>query len=231
MNEQELSVPVPIQQAEPAPVPIGSTARRPGRALRVSALVALMAFAAVLLGYLAWDDSRYHDRAAQETRRAARLTSEVHLAQNEVASLNLQLASAQNDNARLRTEAHNPTLAMWNSCGGPCMISPTSVRVGSVPDTFQLQIKFTADVPVRVYLFTFRQWTQFDACGFNARCVSGSYKVYDAATSLSQNVDAAEGCAGYVWVLQSDREGTIKPDVKVHYQPASQPTGVCAVNP
>jgi hypothetical protein len=32
-------------------------------------------------------------------------------------------------------------------------------------------------------------------------------------------------------VLQADRQGTIKPDVKIHYLPADHPTGVCAQSP
>lgn len=229
MSEQEFEFPVESATPRETPIALASTRRSP--ALRAWALVALTTCAVALLGYLGWDDVRFHDKAAQQTARAAGLSTEVTMLKSEQASLNQELTAVQSDNARLLSQARNPTLAMWNSCGGPCTIAPNSVRVGSVPDTFQLQINFTADVPIRAYVFTFHQWTQFDACGFNIRCVSGSYRNFNAAMSLSQNVDEAEGCSGYVWVLQSDREGTIKPDVKVRYQPASQPTGVCTFNP
>jgi len=222
----------PVQLAPPAsgiatPVTVGR-----GPRLRSRALVALMVTCAVaLLGYLAWDDSRTHQQQTEETRRADTLTRQVRAVTGEASRLNSELTALRDENTRLRTQASNPTLPMWNSCGGPCTIAPNSVRVGSVPDTFQLQINFTADVPIRTYIFTFRQWAQFDQCGFAVRCVTGSYRAFDAATSFSQTVDEAEGCSAYVWVLQSDRQGTIKPDVRVHYQPASQPTGICAVNP
>lgn len=117
---------------------------------------------------------------------------------------------------------------MWNACAGPCTIGPDQVRVGSVPDTFQLLLTFTADVPVRSYVFTFHQWTQFDGCGFAVRCVTGGYQAFDAATSVDTTFAEAEGCSGYVWVLLADRAGTIKPDVRVRYQPADHPTGVCS---
>ena len=117
---------------------------------------------------------------------------------------------------------------MWNACAGPCVIGPNAMRVGSVPDTFQLLLTFTADVPVHAYVFTFHQWTQFDNCGFAARCVTGAYQAYDPATAVDTTFADAEGCSAYVWVMQADREGTIKPDVRVHYQPADHPTGVCA---
>ena len=229
MSEQEFEFPVESATPMGTPIALASTRRSP--ALRAWALVALTTCAVALLGYLGWDDVRFHDKAAQQTARAAGLSTEVMMLKSEQARLNQELTAVQGDNARLLSQARNPTLAMWNSCGGPCTIAPNSVRVGSVPDTFQLQINFTADVPVRTYIFTFRQWAQFDQCGFTTRCVTGSYRAFDAATSFSQTVDEAEGCSAYVWVLQADRQGTIKPDVRVHYQPASQPTGVCAVSP
>ena len=83
-------------------------------------------------------------------------------------------------------------------------------------------------MPVRSYVFTFHQWTQFDSCGFAVRCVTGGYRAFDPATSVDTTFSDAEGCSGYVWVLLADRSGTIKPDVRVRYQPAEHPTGVCA---
>src|SRR5215472_11046970 len=210
----------------------GPAAHRRRRAAWVLASMAVAtALAIAVLGYVAWDDSRTHQQTARESQRADGLATQVSVLNDEQKQLSSQLTALQGDNARLQGQVRNPTLAMWNSCAGPCTIAPNSVRVGSVPDTFQLQINFTADVPVHTYIFTFHQWTQFDGCGFSLRCVTGSYTAFDPATSFSQTVDEAEGCSGYVWVLQTDRQGTIKPDVKIHYQPASQPTGVCASNP
>jgi hypothetical protein len=183
------------------------------------------------LGSLAWDDLRLHQAAAQQARRASDLDSRQAAAREQDRRLSSNLAAAQAENTRLAADARNPTLPMWNSCGGPCTIGASGVRVGSVPDTFQLKIAFTSDVPVRTYVLTFHQWTQFDDCGFSLRCVSGSYRAFDATTSLSQTVDDAEGCSAYVWVLQADRDGTIAPDVRVRYQPADRPTGVCAQSP
>lgn len=236
MSEPEISAPDHVAPPELAPALLPEAAapaayhRRPAAwALVLMALVSALAIA--VLGYVAWDDSRTHQQTAREVQRADGLASQLSVLRDEQKQLGLQLTALQGDNARLQGQARNPTLAMWNSCAGPCSIAPNSVRVGSVPDTFQLQINFTADVPVRTYIFTFHQWTQFDGCGFNIRCVTGSYTAFDPATSFSQTVDQAEGCSGYVWVLQTDREGTIKPDVKVHYLPASHPTGVCASSP
>jgi hypothetical protein len=228
MSEQETSVPV-VLTLDAAAVP-ASSRRHPMQLVLIGGS-AVLAILGALLGYFAWDDSRSHQQTAQQTRRAADLAGQVSQLQYETARLNAQLDSLRTDNTSLQTQARNPTLPMWNSCGGPCAMSPSGVRVGSIPDTFQLQIRFTADVPVRTYVFTFHQWTQFDSCSFNVRCVTGNFMAFDATTSFDQTIDEAEGCSGYVWVLQADREGTIKPDVRVHYKPADHPTGVCAANP
>lgn len=218
--------------AAPWPPPAPATpGRRRRRAVALAAAAALVAGAAGLIGALAWDDSRYHQAAAEQAGRADSLAAQLALARGQDQQLATQVSALRDDNTRLQAEARSPTLSMWNSCGGPCTVGPGFVRVGSVPDTFELQIDFTADVPVRAYVFTFHQWTEFDGCSFDVRCVTGTYRTFAAATSLTETFDDAEGCSGYVWVLQADRAGTIKPDVKVRYQPAAQPTGACAETP
>jgi len=182
-----------------------------------------------LLALTAVDDVRAHRAAAREAQQVRDLGGQLLVARGERAQVSAQLSALQAENATLRAEAANPTLSMWNACGGgPCSIGPDAVRVGSVPDTFQLLLAFTADVPIRSYVFTFHQWTQFDDCGFEVRCVTGPYQAYDPATSVDTTFTDAEGCSAYVWVIQADQNGTIVPNVRVHYQPADRPTGVCA---
>ena len=193
---------------------------------------AAAALAIVVLGALlaaaALDDARAHRDAGQRAQQVRDLSGQLAAARGERDQLGAQLAGLRAQNASLQAEARSPTLEMWNACGGPCAIGPGTVRVGSVPDTFQLLLAFTSDVPVRGYVFTFHQWTQFDGCGFAVNCVSGDYQSFAATTTLDTTFADAEGCSGYVWVLQADRAGTITPDVRVHYQPADHPTGSCA---
>jgi hypothetical protein len=223
----------PVHLPSPAAVaPAAPVAHRGGRVYAAWAVVSLlMLLATALVGWLAWDDARAHQDAAQRAQRASDLARELGLVQDQARGLSSQVASLTAENARLQAEARSPTLTMWNSCAGPCTIGPGTVRVGSAPDTFELLIAFTADVPVRTYVFTFQQWSEFDGCGFSVRCVSGTYKAFDAATSVNTTFSDAEGCSGYVWVLQSDSAGTVRPNVRVRYQPAGQPTGVCAGSP
>jgi len=211
----------------PSPSPVDPPARRrPSRAQVAAALVLVLA--AGLAAALAWDDARLHRESAQQARRAGELSREVAAARAQRDLLGNQVGALQADNGRLQDAARSPTLTMWNACAGPCVIGPNAVRVGSVPDTFQLLLTFTADVPVHAYVFTFHQWTQYDRCGFDVGCVTGGYQTYDPATSVDTTFAEAEGCSGYVWVLRSDRDGTITPNVRVRYLPASSPTGVCA---
>jgi hypothetical protein len=181
-----------------------------------------------LLAFVALDDSRAHRDLAREAGQVHDLGGQLVVARGQRDDLSAQLAALRAQNATLQAEARNPTLSMWNACGGPCTIGPDAVRVGSVPDTFQLLLTFTADVPVRSYVFTFHQWTQFDSCGLAVRCVTGAYQAFDAATSVDTTFADAEGCSAYVWVIQADRAGTIVPNVRVRYQPADHPTGACA---
>jgi hypothetical protein len=198
--------------------------------LRLAGAAAAIAIALLggLLAATALDDARAHRDAAREAQQVRELGGQLAAARGQRDQASARVAAVQAQNATLQAEASNPTLTMWNACGGPCSIGPNAVRVGSVPDTFQLLLTFTADVPVRSYVFTFHQWTQFDGCGFAVRCVTGAYQAYEPATSVDTTFTEAEGCSAYVWVIQADQNGTIVPNVRVRYQPADHPTGVCA---
>jgi hypothetical protein len=217
-----------ITMTEPPSLsPVDRPARRRPSLARIAAGLVLLLAAGLVAG-LAWDDARTHRQAAEQARRADGLGREVAAARVTNDQLSTRVGALQAENGRLQDAARSPTLTMWNACAGPCVIGPNAVRVGSVPDTFQLLLTFTADVPVRAYVFTFHQWTEYDRCGFDVGCVTGAYQAYDPATSVDTAFAEAEGCSGYVWVLRSDRDGTITPNVRVRYLPAPNPTGVCA---
>ncbi|HEY4026434.1 MAG TPA: hypothetical protein VGO86_08380 [Candidatus Dormibacteraeota bacterium] len=226
----------PLNTSDPHPTAAGTgpPAARRARATRLAVAMGpyvLVLVALALAAALTWDDVRLHQEAGRQAGRSADLAHQLRVAHAESDGLRAQIGSLEAANRQLEGEAHSPTLAMWNSCTVPCSIGPNAVRVGSVPDTFQLLLTLTADVPVRVYVFTFHQWTQFDDCGLSIRCVTGDYRTLGAGTSIDTTFADAEGCSGYVWVLQADRAGTVTPNVRVHYQPADHVTGVCTANP
>ena len=129
---------------------------------------------------------------------------------------------------QMQQQLTHPHLEMWNSCGVPCSMTAGKWREGGVPDTFDYYVSFNATVPVSVYFLTLKQYTQFASCG-NISCVTGTYQSIPP-TMLATNYEftLAEGCASYVAIYQSTQNGIISPDVSVTYNPASQPTGVCA---
>ena len=177
-------------------------------------LVAVLV-AGTIGGALLWTDDRNAHQSATQAQMQVRVEG------RQISALQAQVRSLQAQN-------RHPTVAIWNTCGGPCRIDPTSVLVGGVPDTFVLHFAYTATVPVTLSFLGYHQWTQYDQCGFQLRCISGTYRTYPGVTR--QNVDFGEGagCAGYLYVLSSTQSGTLRPNVRATYQPASQPTGACA---
>ncbi len=152
--------------------------------------------------------------------------------QDQFRTLAQQNFELQDQALRLRVQIANPTLVMWNSCGEPCYMNPGEWRAGGVPDTFDYNITFTSTVPVSVYILTFDQYVQFANCSGQIACATGQYYQYGPTTSLQGIVfKLAEGCAGYVSVYRSSASGIIYPNVKLTYNPAPGPTGVCATSP
>src|SRR3989442_7851544 len=190
---------------------------RPARTLRLShfllAIVVLSVLLAAFGGLVIYYSVQLQDYNRLQTQF------------RDLASQNLAL---QNQVQKLKIQNANPTLLMWNSCGGPCNMSLGNWRVGGVPDTFDFNVSFTSTVPITVYILTFSQYVQFANCTGQISCVTLPYTQYGPTTSLSGSVfKLAEGCAGYVSVFQSITPGVIYPNVSITYNPTPTVTGVC----
>jgi cell division protein FtsB len=208
-------------------VPSGRRARSLGTV--VGLVVVAMIVGATVAGVGLWADAqRARDAAAAQEAQAEQQQQRADKAVQQAAQLQGQVNALTAQNKQLSSKLQNPTLSIWNTCGSPCSVGPTKVRVGGVPDTFQFHVIYTADVPVALYFFTFHQWTQYDSCGLQLSCVTGSYTAYKAATSRNVTFEDSAGCAGYLYVLAATQNGTIRPDVSATYKPADHPTGVCA---
>lgn len=156
---------------------------------------------------------------AQEVKAAR---AQVHVEGTQSNQLQKQVAS-------LKLKAANPTVEIWNTCGGgPCQVGPQEVLLGGVPDTFVLHFAFTSSAPVTLSFLTFHQWTQLDSCGLQMSCVTTSYPTYPATTKQSIDFTLGAGCAAYVYVLTATVPATVHPDVSATYQPSSTVTGQCA---
>jgi len=192
--------------------------RRRGSGGLALALIVLLAAGLAAAGALA---VHWKLEAAGAQRQAAREHDEAQRLRGQVGGL-------QNRAQGLEAQATNPMVSIWNSCGTPCDIGPGRVRLGGVPDTFVLHVKYTATTPVAIYFFGYHQWTQFDDCGLKTSCVTGAYVSYPPATQRELEFDDATGCAGYVYVMAAAQNGTIQPDLRASYKPADHPTGICA---
>ena len=140
-----------------------------------------------------------------------------------------QMSDLQKEVAALKKKAANPTVEIWNTCGGsPCEVGPQQVLLGGVPDTFVVHFSFTSTAPVTLSFFTFHQWTQFDSCDLRVSCVTSSYPTYPPSTKESVDFTLGAGCAAYLYVLTATAPATVQPNVSATYQPAATVTGQCA---
>ncbi|MGH7882335.1 MAG: hypothetical protein ACREN8_05450 [Candidatus Dormibacteraceae bacterium] len=186
-----------------------------------------MLMAVVLSATLLYNAARWHQEASDAETALAQAKRNNDQTNQQISQMHTQIASLQGEVKDLNTKATNPTLSIWNSCGGPCTVGPGQVRVGGVPDTFSFHVSYQATVPVSLYFLTFHQWTQFDSCGFQTRCISDAFEAYPPTPHRDVTFDKSTGCAGYLFVLSSPTSGTITPDVEASYRPADKPTGVC----
>lgn len=192
--------------------------RRDGRAavrILTIVLVVVVLVAAVVISSLIVENRH-------EARQASAARAQVHQEGERVSDLQRQ-ASA------LRKKAANPTVEVWNTCGGgPCKVGPQQALLGGVPDAFVLHFQFTSTAPVILSFLTFHQWTEFDDCNLRATCVTSSYPTYPPSTSESVDFSLGAGCAAYLYVLTASAPATVQPHVSATYQPAATVTGQCA---
>jgi cell division protein FtsB len=176
----------------------------------------------------------YYSRLQTSQSQNSQLQSQNAQMQSQIAQLQSQNTYLANQVQSLNLQNTHPTLSVWNSCGGPCTVTPTGPRAGGVPDTFTYDSSYTADSPVGMYFLTLSQYAQFATCASTGSaenqltCVSGTYSYFSPTTSLNGVFHLAEGCASYVAVYYSDSSTVMYPNVSVTYNPASSSTGACA---
>src|SRR5207249_4435477 len=112
---------------------------KPARTVRLSRFLLVIVILSILLAVVGGLAVSYSVQLQDYNRLQSQF--------RDLASQNLAL---QNQVQKLKIQNSNPTLVMWNSCGGPCDMSQGNWRVGGVPDTFDFNISFTSTVPVAV---------------------------------------------------------------------------------
>ena len=121
---------------------------------------------------------------------------------------------------QLDTARKTPTLVMFDL---PFKISAGQMTQLGLPDTFTVRIAFTASTPVRARIMSLEQYVRYVNTG------TTDALTYPAATSLDVIFHDAEGCAGYVLVLDAAKDAVITPNVTItRVLPGRGYTGVCA---
>jgi hypothetical protein len=227
----------PIEtSARPAPTTPQEAVVRKSRFLgAVAVLGVLLLFSIASLGSqleanraIEEENVRLESQLASLQSSYSALQLDYNSAQYRSSSLQSQVGNLQSQVQRLQADLAHPTLTIWNSCGGTCSMTSGGWRAGGVPDTFTYYPSFSATVPITTYFLTLDQYVDFHNCGGSVSCVSGTYQWFSPRTELDGVFHLAEGCASYVAVYTSSQSGTMFPDVKVTYNPASSPTGACA---
>lgn len=221
-----------------------SSGGRGGRApwIVTTIILALVGAASIAANAYLYDQlTRVKQSLAGSELRVAAQGLAIDRLNHQQQDLEQQLKTAQ-------AEAKNPTVGIWNDCGGSCAIAPASYRVGTIPDTFTYHLKFTSDVSVDAYFLTVEEYARFSNCPGYIRPSAGQNRIAACAGAWALNGQVpgdrfisgnavnfdfhlAEGCASYLVVMFPSAAGQtadLHPDVSVSYQPASAPTGECA---
>jgi hypothetical protein len=187
--------------------------------------------------------------------RVQRITSELGVANVRITGLNVvverlnqQQKTLDGQLQKAQSEALNPTVKIWNDCGGSCAIGPGAYRVGTVPDTFTYHLKFTSSASVDAYFLTVEEYARLTNCPAGVRPAAGQNRLgacasawvlkgqvpperFTSGIEVTFDFHLAEGCASYLIVMFPTAAGQtaeLHPDVSVTYHPASAPTGECA---
>ena len=120
---------------------------------------------------------------------------------------------------RLAIAQTTPTFSMWNSS---TLLTGGHFTALGLPDTFTVRIKFSATTAVRTRIMTLDQYVRWRTTGV-ADAIN-----FPASTSLDYEFHDAEGCAGYVVILDAARDSLISPDFVITRAANPLPTGVCA---
>lgn len=110
------------------------------------------------------------------------------------------------------------TFVLWNT---PVTMQTGLMTLG-VPDTFSMQVRFTATNQVQTRFLTFAQFARY----MNTGSLDGA--AFSAGTIQDITFHDAEGCGDYVMVLLAPIGTVVTPNLSITRNPADHPTGACA---
>jgi hypothetical protein len=233
---EPVEAPPTLEPPAPPPAPpslVASAAAVPlGRRLWTAALAAALLVTCAGLGLLYLDDSNAQDANHSLTNQNASLRGQNDLLQTDLTTAKDTLAKTQAVLATTQADLMHPNLGIWNVAQS--LTNASEELVAGVPDTFTYHLKLTSNAPVSVSILTWHQFGDAIYCirtgvGNTDYCMHRASAVnFPHVTSVNYDFHLAEGCAAYVLVITAANPATVKPDVSVTYNPASQATGTCA---
>jgi hypothetical protein len=233
---EPVEAPAELEPPPPPPAPpslVPSAAAVPlGRRLWTAALAAALLVTSAGLGLLYLDDSNAQETNHSLTNQNASLRGQNDLLQTDLTTTKDTLAKTQAVLTTTQADLMHPHLGIWNVAQS--LSSPSEELVAGVPDTFTYHLKLTSNAPVSVSILSWHEFGDAIYCiktgvGNTDFCMHRATTAnFPHVTSVNYDFHLAEGCAAYVLVITAANPATVKPDVSVTYNPASQATGTCA---
>ncbi len=118
---------------------------------------------------------------------------------------------------------NHPLLTIWNE---PSYLGPDSYSFLTIPDTFEIHMVYNASADTNFIIMTNQQYVEW----VNTKDIKNDYVLMQTGSNISVWFNQSAGCAGYIAIIESVSGSaiSISPDEQALYDPASQPTGVCA---
>lgn len=170
----------------------------------------------------------FKNEQANETNKILNISMKLNGSMNSIEKVWHQLY-----NAFGASQTNNgPTwLSIWNM---HTKIEGMHGLFGSVLDTFIENFSFTTNNSANLIFVFFggqRQITNILSCMRNApiyECYQNNYTYIQTGTSINYEENVSTGCAGYMYLIISEENTLLLPNVVAKYSPAPHLTGVCA---
>ena len=161
---------------------------------------------------------------------------------NKILNISMKLNGSMNSIEKVWHQLYNAFGASQTN-NGPTWLNiwgmPTKVQgmqglFGTVPDTFTEKFSFTTNNSASL-IFVFFGGQQQIANIFNcmqkaliSECYQNNYTYIQTGTTINYEENISTGCAGYMFLIISEENTLLLPNVVAKHSPAPNLTGVCA---
>ena len=170
----------------------------------------------------------FKNEQANETNKILNISMKLNGSMNSIEKVWHQLY-----NAFGASQTNNgPTwLSIWNT---NAKVEGMHGLFGTVPDTFTEKFYFTTNNSANLIFVFFggqRQIENIFNCVGKAlvtECYQNNFTYIQTGTSINYEENMSTGCAAYMYLIISEENTLLLPNVVAKYSPAPKPTGVCA---